>query len=237
MASSCWWCRVAVQTAVRGRQRTPGHEHGGRGKCHAIATCVRDPAPDELPDGRRRSSSTAGGVPTSGSVQSIPAGRTKTTAKKILPRDHAPAQLQEPLVVVSKMWHAHGAHVPPRHARLGPLRPGVVWPDVGPLASDVVGAGIGDPGSNAGSNAAAGTFVHSPCADKCADAVGGGTSDYDDGNPRERYLPRDSPGRTRKRSPRALLHTGKRTVSGKYTSRNEPDSEGNCLRKARPRKR
>jgi hypothetical protein len=36
---------------------------------------------------------------------------------------------------------------------------------------------------------------------------------YHDHSPRERYLPRDSPGGTRYRSPRALIKTRKQTAS------------------------
>ena len=48
-------------------------------------------------------------------------------------------------------------------------------------------------------------------------------------------LPRDSPGGTCYRSPRALNKTGSRCSV--YTSVHEPDREGNCLRKAWPRRR
>jgi hypothetical protein len=44
-------------------------------------------------------------------------------------------------------------------------------------------------------------------------------------------LPRDSPGGTRYRSPRALIKTGKQTVARKYTSRKELDRKGNGLKK------
>ncbi len=51
-------------------------------------------------------------------------------------------------------------------------------------------------------------------------------------------LPRDSPGRTCYRSPRALIKTSNQTVirQSLYTSVNEPDREGTCLRKAGPRR-
>ena len=184
---------------MRGQQRTPAHERGGLGTCHAVATCVRDPARGEPPGGSRRSSNEPGCGPTSGAVHSTPAGRSKVSATKLLLRDHARPQLQESEVVGSKMWHAHGARVPPRHAGLGPLRPGVVGLDAGPLASGVARADIRDPGRNAGSNAAVGTFVHSLCAGKCAHAVvgdwcGGGAWDYHDGNPREGRSPKGQPG-------------------------------------------
>jgi hypothetical protein len=44
-------------------------------------------------------------------------------------------------------------------------------------------------------------------------------------------LPRDSPGGTRSRSPRALIETGKQRVVRQYTARQEQDREGNGLKK------
>ncbi len=44
-------------------------------------------------------------------------------------------------------------------------------------------------------------------------------------------LPRDSPGGTRYRSPRALIETGKPRVVRQYTSRKQRDREGNGLKK------
>ena len=50
-------------------------------------------------------------------------------------------------------------------------------------------------------------------------------------------LPRDSPGGTRSRSPRAFIETGKQRVVRQYTARKERDREGNGCKKAWPGRR
>ena len=177
-----WRCRVAVHSAARGRQRTPGRVPCGLGKCLATATCVRDPAPCGPPDGRRGRRSAPGCQPTWGAVPSTPAGRTKESATKFLLRDHAPPQPRASAVLAAKIGHADGAHVAPRRAGLWRHRPGVVAPAAAPLASAGPDAGIRGLGSNAGSNAVAGTGTRSLCAGRSAPAVvadwyGGGILD------------------------------------------------------------
>ena len=188
-------CGVAVCSAALGRPGTPAHVHAGLGKCHGIATCVRDRAPCQRPHGRRSSSSAPDCGPTSQPVHSTLAGHTSKSAKKFLLRDHAPPQSQPTSEVVAKRWRADGALVRLRRAGLWPPRPGVVRPAAAPPASVSPTADIRGPGSNAGSNAAAGTCVHSLCADRRASAVvGNDRLAYHDDGPRERILPRDSPG-------------------------------------------
>ena len=208
-----WLGRVAVGTAARGRQRTPARVRGGLGKCLASATCARDPAPCEPPGRRRGRRSMPACQPTSEAVHSTPAGRTRVAATKFLLRDHAPPQLRGSSVLAAKMGHADGAHAAPRRAGFWPHRPGVVAPAAAPPASAGPAAGIRGLGSNAGSNAVAGTCARNLCASKsatvdAADWHGDGTLVYCGGSPRERYLPRDSPGRTYDRSSRALFDTG-----------------------------
>ncbi len=188
-------CRVAVCRVARGRPDTPAPARGGLGKCHATATCVHDHVRCESPDGTHSSSSAAGCGPTSQPAHGTPAGHTSSSAKKFLLRDHAPPQRPAALALVAKRWRADGAHVRPRRAGLWPPRPGVARPAAAPPANASPTAGIRDPGSNAGSNAAAGTCVHSLCAGRRASAVvGNGSLAYHDDGPRERILPRDSPG-------------------------------------------
>jgi hypothetical protein len=116
-------------------------------------------------------------------------------------RDHAPLQLQAAEVLAAQRC-ADGAHVAPGRAGLWRPRPGAVWPVAAPPASAGPDADIRRPGSNVGSGAAAGSGVHSLCAGRAGPAVvadwhGGGSVAYHDSGPRERVLPRDSPGRTR----------------------------------------
>ena len=170
--------------------------------------------------------------PTSRAVHGTPAGRTRESAKKFLLRDHAPPQ---PPAFCSGLWRRLGALAARtfglRRAGLWPRRPGVVWPAAAPPASGGPAAGIRDPGSNAGSNAAAGTCVHSLCAGRSAAAVvalwhDGGTLAYHGGSPRERLLPRDSPGRMRQRSPRALIKTRTRLCrQSKALRRNKTENK------------
>ena len=141
------------------------------------------------------------------------------------------------------MGRADGAHVAPRRAKLWRHRPGAVGPAAAPLASAGPDAGIG--------GVLAVTLVPTPWLVLAPAA-------FAQADPRPRSsrpgaaavlwismtaahgsvaLPRDSPGGTGDRSPRALSKTGKQTVARKYTSRNELDREGNCLRQAWPRRR
>ena len=163
--------------------------------------------------------------------------------KRFLLRDHAPLQLQLYSAAAAKMRGADGARVGPRRAGLWRHRPDAVWPAAGPPASAGPGAGIRDPGSNAGSNAAACTCAHSLCAGRSApvvvaDRYGNGSGAYHDGSPRECDLPRDSPGRMRYRSPRALMQTATRTLlrQSMRPSLNQT-GEGNGLTRARPSRR
>jgi hypothetical protein len=192
-------CRGAVRTGARGRPRTPVRGRGGPGTCRAAATCVHDRARGEPPGGRPGSRSTPVAAATAAVVHGTPAGRTRESTTKFLPRDHAPAQLPGCSVLAAKRGHADGAHAPPRRARFWPQRPGVAAPAAAPLASAGPAAGIPRPGSNAGSNAAAGTGAHSLCAGRSAAAVGadwhgGGTLEYHENSPRERRSPKGQPG-------------------------------------------
>jgi hypothetical protein len=219
-------CRVALRGAARGRPGTPAAVRRGPGKYRGTATCVRDPAPGEGPDGRRGSSRMPGCGPTSAAVHGTPAGRTAETAKNFLLRDHAPPQLEGPWELGAKRWHADGAHVEPGHAGFWPPRSDAVWPAAAPPASAAAGAGIRTPGSNAGLGVAVDTCVRSLCAGKSASAVvaawnGNGTLAYDHGSPRERDLPRDSPGKTRQRFPRALCNAGKQMRQSILLRRNQ----------------
>ena len=98
-------------------------------------------------------------------------------------------------------------------------------------------ASIQSPGNNAGSNAAAGTFVHTPCADKFAAAVGGDERfAYHDAGPRE-HLPKGQPrGAAHNVLLGRIIEIQKHTVVPIYTSGYEPDSEGNSLRRAQSRR-
>jgi hypothetical protein len=241
----CGLGRVARGDAVPGQPDTPARGRAGLGTSHAAATCVHDQPLCEPPDNRRNNSSVPGCGPTSQALHGTPADHRAVSPKKWLLRDHAPVPLlllrdhappQPPgySPLGAKSGRVDGAHVGPRRAELWPHRPGDVAPAAAPPASGGAAAGIQGPGSNAGSTAAAGTGGHSLCAGRCAAAVvGSGSGDYHDDGPRERVLPRDSPRRTRQRSPRALNETEKSI----YTSVQEPDREGNGLRKALPRRR
>src|SRR5438128_7336901 len=111
----------------------------------------------------------------------------------------APPQLPHSSVLGARIWLAGGASVAPRHAVLWPRHPGGVWPAAALPASGEPAAGILHPGSNAGSNAAAGTSVLSVCAGKSAPAAGvhwhnDGTLLYCGRNPREPISPKGQPG-------------------------------------------
>ncbi len=239
VAMSRWRCRLALGHAARGRPGTPGRAHDGPGKCRGTATCAHDPVPDPPPDDSSGSNTLPGCDPTSGALHSTPAGRTKESEIKFLLRDHAPPQLRVLSGVVAKKWHAGGAPVAPRRARLWWPRPGAVWPAAWPPASAGPIAGIRGLGSNAGSNAAVCTCAHSPCAGTSAVADAGGRLAYDDGSPREVTLPRDSPGRNASTS--RLGHLFKTGDAGGrppvYPSVHQPNRDGNGLSKARPRRR
>jgi hypothetical protein len=191
----CCRCGVACCSGAHGQPGTPARVRGGLGTCHATATCVRDPRPGARPDGTRSSSSVPGCGPTSQPVHGTPADRIGESAKKLLLRDHALPQSQQASVLVAKMWRADGAHVLPRRAGLWRHRADAVVLAASPPASAAPGACIRGPGNNADSNSAAGTCVHSLCAGRRAVAVvGNGSLAYHDDGPRERFLPRDSPG-------------------------------------------
>ena len=188
-------CRVAVGSAARAPSGTPARVRADRGKCHGTATCVRDPRPGEPPHGRPRSSSAPGCGPTSEPVHDTLAGRTSKSVKKFLLRDHALPQSQAASALGAKKGCADGARVRPRHALIWRPHPGAAWPAASPPANAAPTAGIRDPGSNADSNAAVGTCVHSLCAGRRASAVvGNDRLAYHDDGPRECVLPRDSPG-------------------------------------------
>src|SRR5204863_9361333 len=95
----------------------------------------------------------------------------KGVEKKLLLRDHAPPQPRSSSVLAARIWRADGTHVVPLRVGLWPLRTDAVWPAAGPPASGEPPAGLRDPGSNAGSNAAAGTSARSLCAGRSARAV------------------------------------------------------------------
>jgi hypothetical protein len=67
--------RRVVGSAARGRPGTRRHACGDHLRCHATATCVRDPEHCQRPDGRRSSSSAPDCGPNSGAVHGTPAGR------------------------------------------------------------------------------------------------------------------------------------------------------------------
>jgi hypothetical protein len=210
--------------AARGRPGSPGRVRGGLGTCRAATTCVRDRAPGEAPAGRRGSSSVPGCGPTSQVVHGTRAGRTKESAKKILLRDHAPAQLRASSLVAARRRHAGGAHVVPWHAGLWPHRPGAAWPAAAPPASAGPNAGIQGPGSNAGSKPAAGSGGHSLCAGRSATAVvadwhDGGRLSYHDSSPRECVLPKGQPGGNALTFSSGAYQNGKR---GSYDSLHFP---------------
>ena len=143
-------------------------------------------------------------------VRGSPADRTSGREKKFLLRDHAPAQLLGSQRPGARTWLADGAPSRPGRAGLWRRRPGDVWPAAAPPASGGPAAGIPGPGSSAGSNAAAGTCARTLCAGRSAGAVGalwrrrrclsltvtGAHGRFD--------LPRESSGRMRQHSPRAL---------------------------------
>jgi len=93
-----------------------------------------------------------------------PRPRAAGIGKKFLLRDHAPPQLPAYVVLATKVGHAAGAHVAPPPARLSQHHPGAVAPAAVPPASGGPAADIRGPGSNAGSNTAADTCGHNPCA-------------------------------------------------------------------------
>jgi hypothetical protein len=224
-------CSVAVWTAVLGQPRTPAGGPGGLGKCLAAATYVRAPAPCEPLDGRRGHRSTPAAAPTGGVEHNIPAGRTQVAATTLLLRDNASPQRRRDSAL-GKIGRAVGARAEPRHPWLWPLPRDAVEPAAGLPASDGPHVGSQHPGSSAGSNAVAGTCAHNLGAGRSAPAGGAngrgdGIVAYHDGNPRERDLPRDSPGGTRKRSPRALITTGKQRAVGQSSrsGRNQTGKE------------
>jgi hypothetical protein len=73
--------RLGAGTVARERPDTRNRVCGGRSKCRATATYVRDPGPDERPDGRRRSSSAPGCGSTLAVDHGTPAGRTRELKK------------------------------------------------------------------------------------------------------------------------------------------------------------
>jgi len=177
---------MAFRSAAPAPSGTPAHVRGGLGKCHGTATCVRDHVLCEPPHGTLRSSSVPGCGPTSQPVHGNPAGRTSESAKKFSLRDHAPPQSQPASALVAKMGRADGAHVRPRHALIWRPRPGAAWPAASPPANAAPTASTRGLGSNADSNTAAGTCVHSLCAGRHASAVVGNNSlAYHDVGPRE----------------------------------------------------
>jgi hypothetical protein len=184
--------REAGRTAAHGRPRTPSHARDGLEKCHEIATCVRDPRPGEAPDGRRDSRS---GGPTSGALHGTLAGRILEWGKIFLLRDHAPMQPLAFSGVAAKRLLSDGARVGPRRAWLWLLYPGAVWPAAAPPANAGLAVGIRRLRSNAGSNAAAYTCAHSPCAGTVGVEDVGGRFAYDDGSPREVSSPKGQPER------------------------------------------
>ena len=218
MVASRGRCRVAVWTAARGRQRTPGRVRGGLGKCLATATCVHDPARDEPPGGRQGRSSASGCGPTSGLVHSTPAARTRDRQKKIC----CVTTRRRNLRVVCCLRRSSGTLTAPtlRRGVLGfdgivlappglPLRRlpaadlaqalGILAVTLVPTPRLVlVPAAFAQteprPRSSRTGTAAA-LWINMTAAHGSVD------------------LPRDSPGRTRYRSPRALIKTGKQTVS------------------------
>jgi len=76
-----WMRCVVAGTAALGRPGTHRRVCGGHSRCRETATCVRDPAHCEPPDGRRSSSSVPGCEPSSGAVHGSPAGRNRESKK------------------------------------------------------------------------------------------------------------------------------------------------------------
>jgi hypothetical protein len=73
--------RVGPGTVARGRPGTRRRVCGGHVTCRETATCVHDPGPCELPDGRRRSSSAPGCGSSAAALHGTPAGRTRESKK------------------------------------------------------------------------------------------------------------------------------------------------------------
>ncbi len=73
--------RVGAGTVARGRPDTRRRVCSGHVTCRATATCVHDPGHCQLPDGRRRSSSAPGCGSSSAVLHGTPAGRTKESKK------------------------------------------------------------------------------------------------------------------------------------------------------------
>jgi hypothetical protein len=188
-------------------------------------------------------------------------------------RDHAPPQPPGRSASAAKEAHADGAHlrrrradgapVRPRRARVGPLLPDDAWLAAAPPASAAADADTRHLGSSAGSNAAARTGAHTPCANKSAAAVdavcdNGLVLAYAGNSPRELRSPKGQPGenaltfslgafsRPPQRSPAQLYFRAESDREGNGLRKGLPketairrvrDREGNCLRKERPRRR
>jgi hypothetical protein len=73
--------RLGAGIVAHGRLDTRRRVCSGHSKCRVIATCVRDPGPGERPDGRRRSSSVPGCGSTFAVVHGTLAGRTRESKK------------------------------------------------------------------------------------------------------------------------------------------------------------
>ncbi len=73
--------RLGAGTVAHGRPGTRRRACGGQLTCRATATCVHDPGHCERPDGRRRSSSAPGCGSSSAAVPGTPAGRTRASKK------------------------------------------------------------------------------------------------------------------------------------------------------------
>jgi hypothetical protein len=97
--------QVGPGTDARGRLDTRRRVCGGHSKCRATATYVRDPGPDERPDGRQRSSSAPGCGSTVVVVRGSRAGRTEESKKNFC----CVTTRRRIIGVLRCLWHGFGA--------------------------------------------------------------------------------------------------------------------------------
>lgn len=165
-----------------------------------------------------------GGVVTAGAV-------TEGAEKTGQPRDHARVGAWAAERLEARSWRVAGVRIRPGRAEPALRDRGAAWPGAGPPASGGPRGGTPGPGNSAGSRRAAGTFVHTLCAGRSADAGGalwrvvGGLA-YPDRCPREARLPRESPGRMCQHPPRAYQDASlAAALQSKAATRTETETE------------
>ena len=201
--------RVGAGTVARGRPDIRRRVCGGHSRCRDTATCVHDPGHCELPDGRRRSSSAPGCGSSWPAVHGTLAGRTREAKKNfccVTTRRRNFGILR----CLRRGFGALAAHaLRLRVLSFGrgiqaasglPLRR-LPAADL-PLAFGVLAIPL----------VPTPRLVLMPAAFAQADPRARSSSTgttralcFNVRSPRERYLPRDSPGRTYNRSSRALV--------------------------------